>query len=70
VFFWIDLRPINRNNRNTIMKNFTARHALLAMFFEMANADGQVEKSEMQKIGELSRKYITAQNSDFDEVIS
>ena len=52
------------------MSNFTASHALLAMFFEMAHADGQVEKSEMQKIWELSRKYIAAQDSDFDEVVS
>jgi len=52
------------------MSNFTASHAIVAMFFEMANADGQVDKSELEKIGELSRKYIAAQDSDFDEVVS
>lgn len=52
------------------MSTFSVSHALVTMFFEMANADGSVEKVELQKIGELSRKYIDAQGSDFDQVIS
>lgn len=52
------------------MSTFTASHALVTMFFEMANADGAVEKVELQKIGELSRKYIDAQGSNFDQVIT
>ena len=52
------------------MSTFSVSHALVTMFFEMANADGAVEKVELQKIGELSRKYIVAQGSDFHQVFS
>jgi uncharacterized tellurite resistance protein B-like protein len=52
------------------MSTFTVSHALVIMFFEMGNADGSLEREELHKIGELSKKYIDAQGADFNQVIS
>ena len=52
------------------MSNFTVSHALVAMFLEISSADGQVEKSELATLGQVSRKYIEADGSDFEQVMS
>ena len=49
---------------------FTLSHGLLSAFLEMSNVDGTIDKIELNKIGEVSRKYITALGDDFDQVVS